>query len=324
MRLRDLQHILDTAQLPRTFEYSEDTSTGFRTYHITEGTRIRRAVLELRKVPALAPSVAPILENPVFMSQASDPIVGDRESFSLLIPQLQALVNAVELLRLALKSALPPERSEELIVQIPEPESLDKLEAQVGDLRRFFELLSRIDIKDAKGNPVSMQPSVMAFDSGSFYIELFLGSLFAIKIVGSVMDAAAKALTIWEQYKQTQARIAMISTLTKEAELIFKMNEKIRDAFLTDAVDTLGKSEPFSRAHGEAKASLHAAVSQGMELFEKRMIFLPPASAPTDIKKAFPAPEIIERLLKGDPLKLLSAQASPTESVAEKPREGNK
>ncbi|QRK08064.1 hypothetical protein JQX13_50315 [Archangium violaceum] len=310
MRLRDIQHIIETAALPEqlNIERYSPTSGSSLEVGIHDANQIKLALRTLRQVPALEPFIKPLEDNRVFMGQSRDTVVGVRNDLDPVVMHLTTLARTVSLLRKILGRALPPEKPTQLVVQIPEPGPIEELERQVGDLRRFFDILTKIEAETDNGERVDVRPDVMAFDSGSFYLELLLPSATAIAIVGAVIHAAFKTIVVWETWKQAQARVAVTETLVKEMDSIARHNDTIRTHLLDDAVKKLKTTRPFSKVHGETEAALRAAVQQGTELLEKRMLFLPPPASPNEVLSNFPTPKAIERLFSGDPLKLLEAK----------------
>ncbi|MFY0528862.1 hypothetical protein ACN28I_38785 [Archangium gephyra] len=314
-----MKHILDAANLPLQVEYSRET--GLSAEHpmsgaIGNGNAIRRALATLSQIPAFAPLVAPILSHKAIASQYSNRLVGPRAELDHVTTQIHALNSAALAFRAALDHALPDEAPTTLAVKIPDPHSLDNLEALVGDLRRFFDIVSKIDDAD---NPerVEMRPALQAFDSGSFYLELAFSTVTALGVVGVITRAAYNALAIWEQYKQAQARITLTGLAVQEMGSITKHNDALRTALMEGAVNELKKGR-FSKLRGEGEAALRAALQQKTEMFEKHIVFLPPATAPNEIHAAFPTYKEIMHLLSGDPTKLIEA-TNQNNGTTEKP-----
>ncbi len=273
---------------------------------------LKRALHILVQVPALEPYVRPLLKSEAFMSQYGDTLVGPMADFDQVANQLNQLYRAVALLREILERALPPEKETALAVQIPAPNSLDQLRDQVDDLRRFFDLLSKIGVEEDTGERVIVHPQVQAFDSGSFYMELIVPSLAGIALVGTIMRAAFQASVLWENWKQAHARIAMSELMVKDAKSIADFNEKARTAIAESIANELKKGR-FSKVRGEGEAALRAAIMQGSEMLEKRIFFLPPPAVPKEVLMSFPGQKAVERLFSGDPMKLLEA-SHPEES----------
>jgi len=315
MRLRDIQRIIDEANLPARPDFSRDS--GLSIDHplgvrLDGCSALKRALHILAQAPAFEGVVRPMLTNKAFMAQYGDSVVGPRRDLDPLISQLIELINAVALLRKVLQHALPNESPSTLAIQIPEPRSLEALEALVAELGRFFDILAKIEDAD-DGERVDMRPAVQAFDSGSFYIEVVFSTVAALSIVGVITKAAYNALAVWENYKQAQARIALTSLAVQEVASVAQHNNALRAALMESAVAEVKKSR-FPKVRGEGEAALRAAIQQKTELLEKHIVFLPPATSPKEVLSSFPAPSDIKHVLSGEPQKLIKATNQETPS----------
>jgi hypothetical protein len=312
VRLREIQRHIKAAQVPNKAEF-EGPISGTAQYRLTNMRAWRRAIMYFNEVEVFAPFVEDLLEDQAITESITDVVVGLRHEIIPTYERLQKLGRGLHELLLFLEKALPPQQPHTLVIQIPPPESLQSLAGLADDLAKFFTVAARAEQEEEEATIGT--PTVQAFDSGSFYLEVLLATTAGVATIGLITSAAFRFLRQYQSFIATQQTLRAFKAISADIESIQKQNELARSAFLQAEVQAL-QAKRFPKAQQEAQAALLAAIQESAKLMEKGVKMLPPVSSNREVEKTFPSADELKLLAMPEIQKLLEPSNSGEPSTA--------
>ncbi|MBE4746671.1 hypothetical protein G4177_00610 [Corallococcus sp. ZKHCc1 1396] len=256
--------------------------------------------------------------HPLIARHAGDVVASPFELGDPLAASLYRLTVAVEAFSELLEEALPLQDATSLVIQIQQPESFGALAETAVALERFFNVLAQLE--DEQGHAILTQPTVHAFDTGSFWMEAVTGSLAALNLVGLVSRFAHIVVTQYQQFTTNALYIEALRIQLKETASAQKFGEELRAGLATTLAGEL-KEKHFSKGKAETINILRQAIIENSKLIEQGVKLMPALGAPKSVQDAFPTAEEHSRIQAGlSSNKLLSSKAETNNASQESPK----
>ncbi|MCY1044525.1 hypothetical protein OV208_24610 [Corallococcus sp. bb12-1] len=309
MRLREIQKHLEAAQVPAAVrvEYSDSGNAVGAGVKVENLNTWRRAITHLNQAEVFDPILKDVLRNKLLMEGVSDTARGSPAQLGQMISQLELLgKTAAELLNF-LTAAIPEHSPNTLVIQIQEPDALQSLAALIDELAKFFTLLARAE--EGADESTIGTPSVQAFDTGSFYLEVVLATAAGVTTVGMITTAAFRFLQQYQQFQAMQETLRAYKAVAADVQSLQTQSEFARAAFLQAQVDRL-KAGRFAKAEKEAQAALGASIQECAKLMHQGVRLLPSLSTDSATQNMFPSIESLRTLSASTDQKLLTPDAS--------------
>ncbi len=180
MRLRKIAHVVRTSDLSDLTLEAERTNAGIELQNLAA---FRQTLLELHQIPALKPLAENILESSIFKSDFDVFTVSTKEYQESIQPKAMRLRLAAEGLLESIDTQIGQERSESVMIRMPDTKDLRVL---VTDLGRIEKSISQVVVHPSVDGKVE----VVTWEPGSLWIEIFLGTAKAASFIGGVAWAA--------------------------------------------------------------------------------------------------------------------------------------
>lgn len=210
MRLRDMKQLLIANIDNLEFEYKAVNSS---TIEIIGFQKTIKAVNNLKELNFLENEINNLsqLENIYYDKSINDRIMVDTSSYNNFNNLINIIKNKCTATLEAFNQAIPDQQEYSISVRLPDYKNLDQL-------GKFFAKLNKSLEQSIVNDKIKGNITIQNFDSGSLWVELLLGSAFALKFVGALVHTAAVVRNKTYQYKilEQQARTLEIKNDTLE------------------------------------------------------------------------------------------------------------
>lgn len=210
------------------------------TLAITGLKNLQQAINNLQQID-LSFGIIDKIKSYDFFNNSSDYVIVNSNGITL-SKDVESLMVFVCELEKAIKSVLniPEEYSEEyhreeefcIFIKLPDTNNLSSLSKDIG----IYDKILSQSILDAN---IESKIELKTVEPGSIWLNVCLGSLAAIKLVGAMTWAAAVIYKKWNEGRYTNELIKSKKLDNKEKELLLKHEEKILDIYLETETENI-------------------------------------------------------------------------------------
>ena len=280
MRLRQIKYILDS------IDKQESNITASRVdnqhYRIKNIRRFKRLISELEALPFLNTEIQSIKNSALYGTTLDELVISDENTG--LIGAAQSIVRgAVELSKMLSLILQDNVNSNSILIKLPCQNDLGLL---INYLSKFEKSINQV-ISNEK---IKGQLQINSWESGSFWIDLFLGSQAAIALIASITWSAAVISKKYKEGKIFEQYIKSLEIKNESLEDILEKQKIATDLLIEQEVNAL-QSEHFGSDRtndNEQFERLRLTTKTFAELIQKGAEVHPALNAPEKIQNAFP------------------------------------
>src|SRR5712692_4414260 len=178
MRMREIAEVLEKS-LPKLQVMTAPIS-GSPNFTISRYAEAISAVRAVHETGVLQEETGAILEIKEVVSHTETEIVVGNNTFNRFNSALGQLRSKGALLLETLKATMLPEKPEQVSVKLPEETDLEDLASSLSQLHKA---LTQLVVNPYMKGSVHL----IAFDRGSNWVEIYLGTLLAVQVLASVL-----------------------------------------------------------------------------------------------------------------------------------------
>ncbi len=301
MRLKEIQNILTIIN----FEKARIISSPSKTHEkriVLDNIVPFKMFLKLIKPIGIYDLEIVELENSLIYETTSNTLEMDVAYAIELFNLAEYLVNSSLSLVLVFKTLLPSSKQDSISVKLPEPSDF---EALVGMMRKLQKSLSQVVVhKEIEGSV-----NINNWEFGSYWLELFLGSLAAVKLVSSIAWSAAVVTKKHKENKIFEKTLKTMDIKNESLKDLLDSQKKMTRQLIERETDSVVKKH-FKDNDPEHIKRVESTIKTFAELIQKGAEIQPSLMAPEDIKNLFPNYKKIESITSK--IKLL--EKSPEDS----------
>lgn len=293
MRLRQVQATLREAIGKLQVRYEEIGGN----VRLTGWKEAHSGVEQIKAAGILKNIVGAVLAVDVVTQSVQDPIVVSVDIGRAFNNALTELRQRATTLLKALDETLPEESEESVSFKLPDSSSLQEVSK---DLDRLETILSQIVVNDYLKGEVRL----LNFDRGSNWIEVYLGSIVAVKFLGGLVR-------IYFEIRQRQIQLrtleAAADDLVSDVDLRKKLREntikRLEEEYETKMETHIQNTSEIPTNDHEYKARVKVSMHMLGEMLNRGLEIHPALTAPVEVKNNFPNPlkllETIKQLPQG-------------------------
>ncbi len=292
MKLREIRHLLGTLPLENSRLQIRSDLDNDVLFNITA---FKSVLPVLKLIPPYRESVEKLEEGPLFLTTADNLAVAPRQQHEILKISDYLFDSALALLKM-LDGVLVFQKENTVSVRLPDPKNLGEV---VRDLSSIDKAVSQIVVhKDIDGTVV-----VQDWESGSFWLDLFLGTHAALSLVAGAAWSASKIYKKIQEGKILRENVRTLKLKNDTLEEIKEAQKKEGERLLDAQARDLQKRVFGDDKDNDYLQRLKFAIKTLSELMDRGAEIRPALNAPPEIKELLP---LNEDLLKVEAdLKLL-------------------
>jgi len=279
MRLRDIQHVL-RAQLPR-LQFRHEQIPGTTNQRVLAFREMLDAIRTIRNTGMFTKEIDAILENDVLVRHVEDGIIVTGDTISNVTGPLRQLQSRGRVLLETLDANLDEEPEAAIAVRLPAVADLDTV---ADALKEIQAALQQLILNDYIKGDIRL----IAFDRGSNWLELFLGSLMAVRVVGMIvrmiMDVRLKDVDVatrWENLRTMKIGNDALKSI--QEALASELDE-----FKRERSEAIAQVAGIPASDNEMRARIKFATAAISDLVSRGAAFLPSGATSEEVRDEFP------------------------------------
>jgi hypothetical protein len=280
MTLRELRAALETMDLKNPMFTISAHLNGGHSGMVNSLSVFRSRIQALAEIPFFQSEKEAIFNSFLFQT-VSDQLVHDLQELQKYLVISESIRLGAKALKDAIDAVLPPPDETTVVVKLPDAQDLETI---IGYLTSLQRSLSQNVINDKIGGQVS----VKSWQSGSLWLDIYLGTSAAVTLVGGMLWSAAVV-----RKKQHEARV--MENIADSLKIKNEMLEQLRKG-ADSQIQLLIESEARALAvhsfedgdNHEQIERLKLGIKDFAELIDKGAQIHPSLLAPEKVQNLFP------------------------------------
>jgi len=279
MRLKQIKQTLENVIPDLQIKIDQVVINGVKYTRLENLKAFRRAVLWLIGNNVFF-DLAQNLLNSEVMQFTEEGINLEPQSAKLIIQNAESLRNAAMELNKILGGIVGPIKENSILIKLPEVKDLNDLAASA---EAFNKILSQVILDEEIGGQIQIE----SVESGSIWLEIFVGSVKAVSLIAAIAYSAAlayreiqKGLYISESRRTKKIENDQLEALQKAQQLLLN--------HLIEAEAQNINAEFFSNDSPERIERIKLAINILSVEIQKGAEVKPSLNAPSEISKLFP------------------------------------
>jgi hypothetical protein len=287
MRLRLIQKVLEATvnDLQVSFKGRNGDS-----YGITGLQSALNAVKKIQETGVLTAEIQQVFSTGV-CSTYFDELFVNEGTYNSFTRALQNLRERGDSLYYALQDLIQDDSQEIVSFRLPDSIQLDELTLLVDDLKKILE---QSFVNEYINGKIDFQ----GFDRGSYWIEIGLGSLVAVGILGEMTRFIQDLLDFQQKHR---AREIMIQELDLQVEVRQSFSEALKkelDLFTSQGTQSLLRQAGIPENDHEINKRFEYSIGKLSQWMERGLEVHPSLTAPPETQRLFPDAERILESMK--------------------------
>ncbi|MFW2235282.1 hypothetical protein ACN4FE_04565 [Aliarcobacter butzleri] len=244
------------------------------------------------------------LKSSELYSTTQDSIVTLASDAALIYSQSKYIVDSIHSLKRVFKEIIPISKENELSIKLPNTDNLENL---LKDMSKIEKQLS-IVVNDSD---IQSYIQLSKWEHGSFWIDIIIGTPFAISVIGAITWSAAY---ISSQIKKNREHTLYLEKIETEVQMLKSIKEK-QEQYLDKLYETevLNIQENYfeNNENNERNKKIKDTIKLFADMIQRGGEFQPSLISPKDIKDSYPDFKNIEYI------------PSKVQQISEKPESMN-
>jgi hypothetical protein len=288
MRLRLIQKVLEATV--NNLQISVEGVSGNSNLRVSGIQSVFSAVKKIEETGVLQTEVQQVLSSIVFETNL-DSLVIDHGNYSVLTTSLNTLRERSTSLFNALHDLIQDDSQETVSFKLPDLIKFDELSHLIEDLKKILEQSFVNEYIDGKVD-------FLGFDRGSAWMELAVGSLLAVQILGGMVKFIQDSIDFQQKHK---AKEIMLKDLDVQADARKQISEALKkelDLFVDQGIQSLLQQAGVPKDNNELKARFEYSIKTLSQWIERGLEVHPSLTAPPETQRLFPDAERILESMK--------------------------
>lgn len=286
MRLREIKFILDSTDFGEAYlRVGERTSSGYYLINIINF----KSFLDIIDKLVFFKEEVNILQQSEIFSTGQDTLFLLDKKADKIRNNANYLVQATESLSRVLSIMLVEQSENSIQIKLPRPSDFLSL---IKFLSEFEKSINQVISNDKIGG----QLQIKSWESGSFWIELLLGSQAAVSLIAGIAWAGAVISKKIKEGKILEQQVKSLEIKNESLNDILEKQKSMTDLLLEKEVRHLQIQHFESDQDKEQFERLKMATKTFAELIQKGAEVHPALTAPEQVKNVFPNYKIIDTI----------------------------
>lgn len=240
----------------------------------------KKAIEILQYIPILEDDIREILEDDLY-STPQNSLNTSIDNASRLYRQSMNVIQKA-LLLLSISNDLYPRLSEQTIsIKLPDTKDMTSL---LKHMKAFESSLSFL----VQCSPINSTLTVDNWEHGSFWLNLYAGSILAVAVVSSAAWSAAVISKKMAEAKYVEQQVRVLTIKSDSLEDILEAQKKETDLLLENEARALIDNHLENHDDNEQFLRVKESIKTLAELIQQGAEVNPALSAPEDVKNLFP------------------------------------
>jgi hypothetical protein len=279
MKIKEIQNILKNAESINNIKNSE-TTVGSSRYVYFEGLKLfRDGLFNLEKTNLFDEQIIAI-KNSIIYETSEDSVRVEFNEGRKLISRINNLLDVYKSLSKILDSISGQVKEFTISIKLPKVNDLEEL---ANATEKFHKVFSQAIINDT----IKGQVKIENIESGSIWVDIFVGSLTAVTLIGNLAWSAAVIYKKVQEGLLVKQHVTSLKIKNASLEEIQKAQKEAIDLMIDSEANHL-YSESFTGEDNEQIERLKNSITMLSELLEKGAEVHPALNTPEKVANLFP------------------------------------
>ncbi|MDO9207631.1 MAG: hypothetical protein Q7T91_05210 [Sulfuricurvum sp.] len=243
--------------------------------------KYKKALDILENVSILQDDIREIVQGPLYSTPQDSLFISNDNIFRTVYRESKNILDKASLL-LSLSNVLSPPLSENTIsIKLPETKDMTSL---LKNMKSFESSLSFL----VQCSPINSTITVDNWEHGSFWLNLYAGSVLAVGVVSTAAWSAAVVSKKMAEAKYIEQQVRSLNIKNDSLADILEAQKKETDLLLENETRALIDSHLENHEDNEQFLRVKDSITILAELIQQGAEVNPALSAPEDVKNLFP------------------------------------
>jgi len=196
--------------------------------------------------------------------------------------------DSIKSLQIVLRRIVPASTETDFLIKFPKPNSFEVLLHDMGEIQKHISVI----VFDGS---IDSTMEIHNWEYGSYWINLTLGSLLAVQILGSVTWSAAYISTQINKQKEQELYLRQMEARTEMIEEMQKTHKEYLNRLIDKEVKHISK-EHFDNEDNQRDKKIKNTVKLFADIILRGGEFQPSLISSQDIKDSYPDFNLIETI----------------------------
>lgn len=200
----------------------------------------------------------------------------------------QYITDSIQSLQIVLSKIVPASTETDFLIKFPKPDSFQLLLKDMGEIQKHISVI----VNDGS---IDSTMEIHNWEYGSYWINLTLGSMLAVQILGSVTWSAAYVSTQINKQKEQELYLRQMEAKTEMIEEVRNTQKIYLDKLIDNEVEHISK-EHFEDNDTQRDKKIKNTIKLFSDIILRGGEFQPSLISPKEVQESYPDFNLIETI----------------------------
>lgn len=192
----------------------------------------------------------------------------------------QYICNSLESLKLVLKKIVPTATETDFLIKFPKPDDFKVLLKDMSDIEKHISMI-------VNDESINSTMEIHNWEYGSYWINLTLGSIVVVQLMGAITWSAAYISTQINKQKEQELYLRQMNAQTEMIENIKNTHKVYLEQLIDNEIKHISK-EHFKEEDNQRDKKIKNTIKLFSEIIQRGGEFQPSLISPQEIKDSYP------------------------------------
>lgn len=192
----------------------------------------------------------------------------------------QYIFSSLESLKLVLKKIVPAATETDFLIKFPKPDDFKVLLKDMTEIEKHISMI-------VNDESISSSMEIHNWEYGSYWINLTLGSVVVVQLMGAITWSAAYISTQINKQKEQELYLRQMSAQTEMIENIKNTHKAYLEQLIDNEIKHISK-EHFQEEDNQRDKKIKNTIKLFSEIIQRGGEFQPSLISPQEIKDSYP------------------------------------
>lgn len=190
------------------------------------------------------------------------------------------LFNSINALKLVLSKIIPTSTETDFLIKFPKPDDFQMLLKDMGEIQKHISMI-------VNDESVNSSMEIHNWEYGSYWINLTLGSIVVVQLMGAITWSSAYISTQINKQKEQELYLRQINAQTEMIENIRDTHKVYLEQLIDNEIKHINE-EHFDEEDNQRDKKIKNTIKLFSEIIQRGGEFQPSLISPKEIKDSYP------------------------------------
>lgn len=242
--------------------------------------------LELNNFDFFKNEIQILKESEIYSTTQNNLDIFNKTAFSEVYRTGTFISDSIKSLQIILERIVPTSTETYFLIKFPKPSDFQMLLKDMGEIQKHISIIVNDD-------SVNSSAEIHNWEYGSYWINLTLGSMLAVKLLGDITWSSAYISTQINKQKEQELLLREMEARVEMIEELKETQSKYLNKLIDNEITHISK-EHFSDENRERDKKIKNTIKLFSEIIQRGGEFQPSLISPQEIKDSYPDFNTIE------------------------------